>query len=222
VSQAWRLDYWFHSTCVFNVTTWVTSLKTAYLKSTLTLWIFTATLFARSDRQLWYSCTEQHICLLPMCPSSDAPVYSVTQWNATGLGTQEQINSNLKNSWLGEHRHHDDGRNLRYMAILPLQVHSDTFKNPQISCNSLFALLSEGQKLSCQPSRNLLQCSLYVGSVMRGKPECLVPPPPRNNTTHITQWHAPEFVLWFPFGIPEIILYLAFLYAVKIITDLQD
>ena len=54
---------------------------------------------------------------------------------------------------------------------------------------------------------------------MRGKPECLVPPPPRNNITHITQWRAPEFVLCFPFGISEII-YSTRLHVIKIISDL--
>ena len=57
---------------------------------------------------------------------------------------------------------------------------------------------------------------------MRGKPEYLVPPPPSNNITHITQWRALEFVLCFPFGILEMILYSAVLHIIKIITDLRD
>ena len=50
---------------------------------------------------------------------------------------------------------------------------------------------------------------------MRGKPECVVPPPPSNNITHIIQWRAPDFVLCFPFGIPEIILNSSLLHAIN-------
>ena len=57
---------------------------------------------------------------------------------------------------------------------------------------------------------------------MRGKPECLVHPPPSDITTHIAQWRAPEVLLCFPFGIPEMILNSALLHAIRIITDSQD
>jgi hypothetical protein len=49
----------------------------------------------------------------------------------------------LKTFFAGEYRHRDDGRNLRYMLTFSLQAISNIIKSPQISCNSLFALLCE-------------------------------------------------------------------------------
>ena len=167
-SSVWRLDYWFPfdlclqrddliidspSTCVFSVTTWllipvrlvasvwrldcllldcvfkidlgVVNLYRQKIRPSVVVFLHgTGHLFVTDVSFIWSTCVFNNTVKYHRPRHTRANKFK------------------LKKFLAGEYRHNDDSRNLRYTVTLSLQAHSNIFKSPQISCNSLFALLS--------------------------------------------------------------------------------